>query len=91
MPVQLDKHELRELVDNRQQVRRENIDHYLTHEDELREQYGGRTIAIANKQVVDSTDETDIGELRVFIDHVQTEYNGAYITAVPEPGQSMLY
>ena len=92
MSTQPDEDELQELMSNRKRVRRENVEHYLDNEDELREQFGGHVIAIADSNVVNSIETADDAEeILTFIDHIRSEYEGAYITEVPEPNQVMMF
>lgn len=92
MSTQPNEDELRELMSNRKRVRRENIEHYLDNEDELREQFGGHVIAIADSKVVHSIETADDAEeVLAFIDRIRSEYDGAYITEVPESNQVMMF
>lgn len=91
MSAQIDEDQLKELVTNRKRIREENLDYYLEHQEDLREDYGGKIVAIAGANVVDSMEDTeDMEAVKAFIDRVQTEWDGAYISKVPEPGETLM-
>lgn len=91
MSVQIDEDQLKKLVSNRKRIREENLDYYLENQEDLRDDYGGQIIAVAGGSVKESMEDTeDLEAIKAFIDRIQTEWDGAYITKVPEPDETLM-
>lgn len=80
---------LREGLEGSGAVSEANTEHYRDNRAEIREKYGGKYVAVIDREVVPSSSPPDgFTDARQFVDELEEEYGehrvqSAYITFVP--------